>query len=420
MTKTRVRQAIAAAGAILVLLGLTVYTLIQCGVFSSGQLLTTAYATDIQVNHILTGKGYAFRDETVIRTDVPSVCDSVHTDGAKISAGAAMTETYACATVEEAAEKQKRLSELDAQIAFLSLCSSVDGLKLSDADALRAEMYQAYHEATAASGKGDALSASEAARKMLVALSRYNLLTKEESGDSAEAVLTSLKKERNALLDGKKTTLYSERSGYFYSASSVDGYESLFLASGLLSCGGDELFEKLDAGPGAVSYAVGKLVTDYVWYLVVPVSSADGDALKDGDRYPVTLTGYDGSARKFSMTLETRKNSTDGRCALIFSCTRAPADFAQIRLADVSIETGSVTGYRVPDAAVTEVNGEPGVYILDGSTARFRRITVLARYDGYCVVAARDTSAEDYRTYLNRDDRIILDGKDLYDGKQYD
>ena len=104
---------------------------------------------------------------------------------------------------------------------------------------------------------------------------------------------------------------------------------------------------------------------------------------------------------------------------LVFSCNRMSAELISCREVQVSLVTGSVSGYRVPTSAVTERDGDVGVYILDESTVRFRKIKVLAKYEEYCVVAERDTSAEDYKEYLNRNDRLILDGKDLYDGKQY-
>ena len=414
MQKLRPGQIILSVVAVLALLALTGYTLLQCGAFNSKALLSTAYASDVTLDDLLSATGYVFRDETVITADVPSVSDSAVASGEKVAAGSLVTRLYAAADAED---RQARLSAIDESIAFLTRLGDTDGLKLSDADDLRRLMYNAYLDAVYASGIGNAEQAAAAAREMLVQLSRYDKLIGKATG--TYEVLNSLRAERKALLDGRETAYYTSEAGYFYDVSAVDGYESVFAASGLTDRSADEILKLTKASPVSSSNAAGKLVKGINWYLVLPVSSGTAETLKKNQRYFLTLSLPDGGTAEVPMILEDMKDASDGSAVLLFSCNRMSEKLIACRQVEVSLVTGSVSGYRVPNDALTERDGVTGVYILDESTVRFRRVTVLARREGFSVVAARDTSMEDYKEYLNKNDRLILDGKDLYDGKQY-
>ena len=76
------------------------------------------------------------------------------------------------------------------------------------------------------------------------------------------------------------------------------------------------------------------------------------------------------------------------------------------------------TGYKVPASAIRVIDGVQGVYILSGSTVRFKKIIPLAEIDGYFIVEEQDTMSEDsLSNYLGYCDLVITSGKDLYDGK---
>jgi hypothetical protein len=82
----------------------------------------------------------------------------------------------------------------------------------------------------------------------------------------------------------------------------------------------------------------------------------------------------------------------------------------------VEITVGSCKGYYVPEAALQNVNNVEGVYIFENSTVYFRRIEILYRGNGYCIVAEQSEGDGDY---LSLHDVLITSGKDLYEGKVY-
>ena len=116
------------------------------------------------------------------------------------------------------------------------------------------------------------------------------------------------------------------------------------------------------------------------------------------------------------MTCQRLIGSSDGRFAAIFSTEDSPAWFSYQRIQSVEITVGSSTGYYVPDSALVQNNGGDGVYIFRDSTVYFRRIEILYRGDGYCIVAEQGERGDDY---LSLYDILITSGKNLYDGKVY-
>jgi hypothetical protein len=85
---------------------------------------------------------------------------------------------------------------------------------------------------------------------------------------------------------------------------------------------------------------------------------------------------------------------------------------------------GSDSGYRIPEEAMTTLDGDDGVYILVGSVVEFRRVTVISRGNGYYIVNTFEKDLDDESTsdtpYLKANDMIITSGNDLYDGKLID
>ena len=49
--------------------------------------------------------------------------------------------------------------------------------------------------------------------------------------------------------------------------------------------------------------------------------------------------------------------------------------------------------------------------------ASFRKIIILYEGDGYYIVSAENSNSNDYFIYLEQNDNIILNSKNMYEGK---
>ena len=109
-------------------------------------------------------------------------------------------------------------------------------------------------------------------------------------------------------------------------------------------------------------------------------------------------------------------DGADGGIIAVFASDEVPTDFVWKRCQSARITVGSTTGYYVPDSALYTVDGVECVYVLEGGTVYLRRVEILCRGDGYCIVAEQGDRGGDY---LALNDLMVTSGGDLYDGRVY-
>ena len=100
---------------------------------------------------------------------------------------------------------------------------------------------------------------------------------------------------------------------------------------------------------------------------------------------------------------------------IVFSCDRLPEDFELLRRQSVQITVDSTSGIYVPKDCVKKHDGMRGVYILRGSVVHFRQIDILFEGSDYYLVKSGLEGDEEIE-YLQVNDLIILNGKQLFDG----
>ena len=253
--------------------------------------------------------------------------------------------------------------------------------------------------------------------EMLTLMNKRQIIQRVVSDYSARiADLQNRRVQLTASLTNISDTVYAPSSGYFY--SETDGYETVFNSSlcDTLTVGS---FKKLtETKP--VDYgdtAVGKIATDYMWYIVCIVDTDAVSSFADNNSYKVVFP-YSGDAEIPMTLVATDRDDEAGQTLLVFSTGYVDPDFNFLRRQSVDIVAESYTGYRVPVSAVRIVDGREGVYILSGNVVEFREITPLAEIDGNLIVKERDSFGDpDYAKKLGFYDQIITKGKNLYENK---
>ena len=80
----------------------------------------------------------------------------------------------------------------------------------------------------------------------------------------------------------------------------------------------------------------------------------------------------------------------------------------------MTIVTDSYEGIRISNKSVRVVDGQTGVYIVQGSVVKFRLIEIVYATDTFTLCKQKDASDSNaIRLY----DEVIEKGKNLYDGK---
>lgn len=402
--------------ATLALLGLIVYVLFHVLAPTEPPMTTPAYLhTDYQ---IAPGQAYLFRDEQVLRTSNAGVINRFVANGEKVSRGSAVCEvwnSYGDATREAA---QIEIDSLTRMISILEDSRVSAGTTLKKAQLFRKEAEAIYARLRALLARGESEDLRALSDTMLTLLNRYRAVA-DGSGDERATVnetLEALYGARDALLRGDPYTVYNTAaSGYFYDASQVDGYEELFSVAALETLTVKQFEELTAAEPVSGSgFAVGKMANGSRWYLAVGMDPAYAAHFEESARYTVRFP--DNGGRELQMLCDRLVTGEDGSAVVILSTDEVPRDFTYLRTQRVEITVGSFVGYHVPDAAMHVQNGVEGVFIFEESTARFRRVEVLYRGDGYCIVAEQGERGDDY---LAQNDMMITSGEDLYEGRVY-
>lgn len=381
--------------------------------FGLAQGVETTYAGLIEDGRAVVLEGVIFRDEAPLKTEYRGELYPYLYDGERASASSVVGEIYSKSAGGDVA---RELAELEEKLDILKK-SNVRGLiSISDVEKLNKEADELYSQYMLALSKGEIYRASALEREYLIAINKLKICRGEVKNYDAE--ISELEAEAQALynsLGGEMEYVIAEKSAYFY--HSCDGYEEILTNSALEQMSASELSElvgKVKQEPKRESEYKCKFVYDHTWRIAAICESDAAELLEVGRAYTVTL--YDFRERELSFVLESASEAQEGKVKLVFSCSEMPEGFEYSRYQSFRIDVSSVKGYRVPKGAVVSVDGLMGVYVLQGSEVRFKRVTVLSEGKGYYVCAEQSTHGEP-QSYLAQNAQIILDPDGMYDGR---
>lgn len=400
-----------ALGAVIVLVAF--YALYHLGALFGTEMKTYA-ATVTAETRVVGGTGYLFRDETVLRSSYEGVADYHVKDGVKVSEGQTLAFVYERGGDEE----QALLKLLDGQISLLESSLST-GVTVPDPIELREELRAEYLLLMKMLAEQSSVGLSDRTDSFLSGLNRVDTLVNGKDSKSYET-LSALRAQRREILSDAGAVSEAQkaaRSGYFY--STVDGCESLFTMNAaseeMLS---EESFYSLLSSmetATADKSAYGKLCMSSEWRLVLPLSPEEAESFAIGQTY----TGVFGNGEaEIPLTLENKKDAPDhGQILLVFSADRMPSGFSFDRTQSVRMTVERSEGLYVPKSVVIRRDGRYGVYILRGSVVRFRYVELLYEGSDFYLVRSDLTRDDEGRVYLQVNDLIILNGKNLFDGR---
>lgn len=383
-------------------------------------------------------EGYVFKNETMLSSDADVVYYTVG-DGEKVGVGQVYAELYTGTSLsaEQKRDTEKRLYELSLSISILERGLSSGQL---DPNTIKSSLSDAYYSYTNYLQSGDFSAADSAGDSLLSAMVDYSAVTNGEK--SARDTLDALKAERDSIiskLGGKKTELVSNSSFTFY--HSADGFEGSSKSSevrlnsaNLTELTLDELDSRISSPPASTKGVIGKMAHSAKWYFALPMDNASHETLKrtfstngslEGATIPITIQGSTEKTVNMRAEKVLEDENDPNRSYLLLSSFDTGVSAGLERDQSVKIEVESYTGYRVPTEAIHNVKGAYGeVYVLVGNTVELRRVTIIMRGDGYCVVYTSEKDEEEgiggTLPYLKENDMIVTSGNDLYDGKLLD
>ena len=157
---------------------------------------------------------------------------------------------------------------------------------------------------------------------------------------------------------------------------------------------------------------IGKVISGYQWSYAAVISATEAEKLTEGKK--VTLSFPLTEAQDIPAEVTEVTETGDGRAIAYFTSNYMTEAIANLRGQDVNITANSYTGIRVSTSAVRAIDGVKGVYVKNGSVIQFKKIEVLYSNDVFTIVDASNTGSD----YLKMYDEVVVEGRNLYDGKQ--
>lgn len=236
--------------------------------------------------------------------------------------------------------------------------------------------------------------------------------------------ISALYAKRTELLNKQMryTTIPAVAAGYY--VSTADGYESECgvysslsfatnaekITSNVKLIDATTVDALLKIKPVEVNALYGKLITDFIWYIVCNVPTEEIADFYIGQRVQVDFPDEQAAGiecKVFSMNAD-----GTGTTALVLSATAMDENYANLRTSRIVISLDKYTGIRVDKTALRVVDDQPGVYVLLGNVIRYRKVEPVYSEDEFSIVDASGKSG-----YIKAFDEIIMGGTDLYDGK---
>ena len=392
---------------------LKVFAVILISVFAIHQIVSSVYkpiktesASFSTVADGLDVTGLVIRNETLVRYSSGGVMHFITGDGSRAPKDGVIANIY---DSESASITLSRIDSVSKKIADLEEMLSYNDLEAADLDVINNKVKQSLNKLVVSGADGNFEKISDYTENLLSALNRRQAALGETADFSQQ--LSALKTELAGLsssLPAPKDTVKAEISGYF--VSKADGYENILKCDSLDSITPEYLKGIKPEEVG--SDVVGKLVSDYEWYIAAAVPINDSLNYKEGDE--LTIYTSVKSFPKLPATVKKINISSDSSSAVVlFSCNDMNSELASVRSAPMTIVKKEYSGLKIPKSALRVVDSKRGVYVLTGMQVKFVEVNIIYSSDNYMLCEKQTDDEKSLRLY----DDVIVKGKNLYDGK---
>ena len=384
--------------------------------------ISTEIVTSFETTDGINITGVIIREETLVRNNYSGTMHFETQDSERVSKNGVIANVFGTAEQSYAATE---IQKIEKEIKNIEEIQKYNDLNAVDIDLINSKMYDSLNSIIRSAQTGYFSGVSQYKEDLLTLINRKQIATGVAVDFTAQlaelnAKLTSLKTQLGTPIGAIK----AEKAGYFLSVT--DGYEQV-LTTDKISDITPEFLENLNPTKNDDPTVIGKLVSDYTWYIAANVSINDSLQFKVGETLKILTqtTGFP----EITVTVERINMSvSEDKAVVVFSCNQISSELSTIRSATMTVVKNTYSGLRVSSKALRfkstgneapdgtlDSSSVTGVYVVTGMTARFVPVNIIYSSEGYAICEA---SKEDGSLKLY--DEIIVKGKNIYDGKIID
>ncbi|MBQ3057524.1 MAG: hypothetical protein IJD00_01070 [Clostridia bacterium] len=367
--------------------------------------VTTDSAVFYTANNGFKITGVIVRNEILVTNDKSGVLHYLISDGERVSKNGTIANIYgseaASITLSQIESVQHKIDDINSILSF----NDLEAANLELINSRVNDNLNALIMSTAAGNFGDIPKTSE---ELLFALNRRQAALGDTSSFATQlSALNSQLETLNSSLTGVQGEVTAVQSGYFL--SKTDGYEGVLNAENLEGIT-PEFLDGLKSEKTAGN-VVGKIVSDYEWYIAAKVSINDSHNYKEGDTLKI-YTSVKSSPVLPVTVKRINTSSASTEAVIVFACSEMNSELASLRSGPMTVVSREYSGLKVPKRALRVVDGQKGVYIVKGMQAKFVPVEILYSTDNMMICKKNDADGQ-LRLY----DQVIVKGRNLYDGK---
>lgn len=370
--------------------------------------INTESAEYISVTDGISFTGMIIRDEILIDKSTDGVMHLLVSDGERISKNGTIAKIFSS---EKDSFTVTELEKTNEQILNIKTIQSYNDITAVDINLLDNKITSSLGEILFEAGNGNFKKARKNQDQLLTLMNRKEMVI-GNSVDFSEQ-LESLENRKSVLessLSEPKAEILATESGFF--VSNVDGFETVLMADELERYT-PEYMDSVTFDESKNNGKIGKIVSDYTWYIAAPLTANQSLSYKKGDT--VTIKTQLKSNPYINVYVEQINLSSDReRAVILFSCQEMNAELATMRTGAMTVINGEYSGLKVPKSALRVSNNQTGVFVISGMELKFVTAKVIYQTQDFVICEKADTNQN---TQLRLYDKVVVKGKNLYDGK---
>ncbi|MDR1892649.1 MAG: hypothetical protein LBQ48_06545 [Oscillospiraceae bacterium] len=352
--------------------------------------------------------GTIIREEVYI--DLPQTGAVVYNlpDGGWVSAGGVVADVF---SDPEAADAKRQVTRLARRRdALLSADIPNQEYSATDLTLLESQIDERFLKVTGGYNSGSFNLDTDSDALLTLLCKRQLLQDKVESFQPQVNDINRQIAELNVKIGAAGSPVKTQKAGFF--SGVADGFEHVLKPSDISDLTPERYAEAKTRGTGLV-FGKAKVIIDYQWYVALELSATQASAFSEGTG--IFLKIEEAFLDEFPATVyRINKASGSDQAVVVFSCSVMNDRLAQIRFPHVKILRTTYSGLRVNSLALRTVENELGVFVVSGLAVKFCPVKVLCTSAGYSVCEPVDgTTNGILRAY----DELVVEGKELYDGK---
>lgn len=350
--------------------------------------------------------GHIIRNETYVTSNDDGVLHFVTEDGSRVAKDGVIANIYGSA---DASITVSQIDVLKDQIADIEDILSYNDIEAADLGLINSKISNSLGDFIFENSGGNFQNADSLSKILLSANNRKQVALGVATGLSER--LDSLKKALNGLTDTlpkTKGSILAKESGYF--VSKTDGYEKAFPIDDLSKVT-DEFLSSVKPEEKE-NNIIGKIVSDYEWYIAAVLPINDSLKYKEGQELKL-VTSIKSSPTLLVSVKQINISEENENAVIIFACNDMNSELATIRTAGMTVVDKEYSGLRVSKKALRVVDSQKGVYVQTGMQIHFVPVEIIYRQDDYILCEKKNENGNFLKLY----DKVVVKGKNLYDGK---